>query len=38
MPARIVLGLFLATLPAFCDWDPQLAANYAAEGMVRLPA
>ena len=28
MSARIVLGLFLAALPTFCDWDPQLAANY----------
>jgi len=25
---HIVIGLFLASLPAFCDWNPQLAANY----------
>jgi squalene-hopene/tetraprenyl-beta-curcumene cyclase len=28
MSPRIVIGLFLASLPAFCDWNPQLAANY----------
>ena len=25
---RIVTGLFLASLPAVCDWNPQLAASY----------
>jgi hypothetical protein len=28
MSPRIVIGLFLASMPAFCDWNPQLAANY----------
>src|SRR5215472_11939802 len=28
MSPRIAIGLFLASLPAFCDWNPQLAARY----------
>ena len=28
MTPRLVLGLMLASPPAFCDWNPQLAANY----------
>jgi squalene-hopene/tetraprenyl-beta-curcumene cyclase len=28
MTPRMVIGLLLASLPAFCDWNPQLAANY----------
>lgn len=25
---RIVIGLFLASVPVLCDWNPQLAASY----------
>jgi len=28
MSVRIMLGVFLAALPAFGDWDPRLAATY----------
>jgi squalene-hopene/tetraprenyl-beta-curcumene cyclase len=28
MFSRVVFGMYVATLPAFCDWNPQLAANY----------
>ena len=28
MSSRIVIGLFLASLPGYCDWNPQLAASY----------
>ena len=28
MFSRVAFGMFVATLPAFCDWNPQLAANY----------
>lgn len=28
MSSRIVIGLLLVCLPALCDWNPQLAANY----------
>jgi squalene-hopene/tetraprenyl-beta-curcumene cyclase len=28
MFSRAVFGMFIATLPGFCDWNPQLAANY----------
>ncbi|HEY7391107.1 MAG TPA: hypothetical protein VH640_21500 [Bryobacteraceae bacterium] len=28
MLSRVVLGTLIATMPAFCEWNPQLAANY----------